>query len=483
MQSRFSIGVWLTGVLLLAGSCAKGPAEEPTPSPYVDEDANRWIYSQMKAQYLYTDYTQTVTPYYDQACESFFQSLLSPRSSDNDGKHAGGKNYFYSYLERTGSKALVGDTRSYGFEYQQYYDSENHQIYTARVLFVVPDSPASRAGLKRGDWIRTIKGKPIYASDLSSLKQGGATTFEVERCRYITTESGEQQYVVTDAQTLSVEAAELLQISPLFYSTVFERGSHRIGYLVYNAFESGPGGLPNYEYHTQMKSMFAAFKQQGIDELVLDLRYNSGGYILTCQLLCSMLCPASALGQTFMIARYNEAQTARHGGDVVSPFLSKAEMQNYNLDLKRLYVLSGQWTASASEAVINTLRPYMSVRLIGTTTEGKNVGSTEITSSDYMLKLHPITQKAFNKNMESEYQNGFTPDIAADDLLNQDQMAALGDPDEFLLQYALGEISGSKSMAMQTKSTTQPESTWVPMPLSTPNLPQRSGLIEVQTEP
>ena len=110
-------------------------------------------------------------------------------------------------------------------------------------------------------------------------------------------------------------------------------------------------------------------------------------------------------------------------------------------------MLTGPWTASASELLISALKPYMPLRLIGTRTEGKNVGSYEIRSDTYALTLHPIPLQLLNKEHWTDYAAGFMPDIYLNDDANQDQMRELGDPEEYLLSQALAEIVGSESAA------------------------------------
>ena len=135
-------------------------------------------------------------------------------------------------------------------------------------------------------------------------------------------------------------------------------------------------------------------------------------------------------------------------------FLNEGEMAPYNLDLDRLFVLSGVYTASASELVINSLRPYMDVYLIGTQTEGKNVGSIEISSSAYGITLHPIYSQAFNKNKKSDYSKGFIPDEEVDEIKNQDQLLPLGDSKELLMRYALARITNTPVPGTKSLPTT-----------------------------
>ena len=110
--------------------------------------------------------------------------------------------------------------------------------------------------------------------------------------------------------------------------------------------------------------------------------------------------------------------------------------------LSRLIVITSGWTASASELIINGLRPYMDVVLVGTTTYGKNVGSITISDPDGKIEwgLQPIIVKIFNKQMESDYTFGFTPDYTVED---KDKMIyPLGDLREKLLRSAVEDVCG-----------------------------------------
>ena len=448
IELRLLFFVWLG--LALAG-CAKGPSEDsaPDPSGTGDEAANRWIYSVMSEQYLYNGHVKTVRPDYGLSCENFFTGLLSSSPDDNDGKHTDGRNYFYSYMERTSaSKALAGTETTYGIEYKLYYYNEGGaQYYIARVAYVVPGSPAAEAGIRRGDWIRQIDGRPIGTEQTARLESGGAVSYLVQRMA-LETIAGQQKYVVTEEKTVRLASSRTMNVSPVFAHSVIAEGGRRIGYLAYHSFDMGPDGASARDdsYDRELKAVFDEFKRQGVDDLVLDLRYNGGGYISCCQLLCSMIVEASALNDVFCIYRYNDDLTPRLG-EPVTRFLASDEVSALNLNLDRLYVLTGPWTASASELVVNALRPYIDVRTVGVRTEGKNVGSHEIRSEAHKLSLHPITIRVFNRDRESDYASGFAPDIEADDDRNQDQMRELGDPDEFLLRRALDDMAGKASVS------------------------------------
>lgn len=180
------VAIWAVGI----AGCAKGPAEDSLPAPgkHADAAANRWIHSQMKDQYLYNDHIaqlRITTQSYEQSCESFFLSLLSSSPDDNDGKHTEGRDYFYSTMERSNtSKAASFGGDSYGIEFKLYVYPDNESYGAARVMYVVEGSPADRAGIRRGDWIRQVNGSDIPVGGTSALTSGGKTRMLVQRIAY-----------------------------------------------------------------------------------------------------------------------------------------------------------------------------------------------------------------------------------------------------------------------------------------------------------
>ena len=195
-----------------------------------------------------------------------------------------------------------------------------------------------------------------------------------------------------------------------------------------------------------MKQIFAQFKAKNVSEFVLDLRYNQGGLVTCAQLMTSLLAPADALGKTFCIMEHNEKQSKSNETLLLK---KNAELGNANLDLKRIYVLTGSVTASASEAVINCLIPYLTrsnITIIGGKTIGKRVGSNTFgTKEEYGWLLHPITLRIYNARHEADYANGFEPDVKIEELAIGNELLPFGDINEMLLSEALSRIAGLKS--------------------------------------
>lgn len=130
------------------------------------------------------------------------------------------------------------------------------------------------------------------------------------------------------------------------------------------------------------------------------------------------------------------------------------------MNLSRLYVLTSAETASASEMVINCLKPYMEVVLIGGTTVGKNVASRAFVNEELMLVMRPIVCKLYNARHESDYAEGFPADVSVDENGDMARFLPFGNPDELMLHTALDLINGNASLP-ETQSTTQKKTTVV----------------------
>ena len=192
----------------------------------------------------------------------------------------------------------------------------------------------------------------------------------------------------------------------------------------------------------------------GVDEFILDLRYNNGGLISCAQLLATILAPSDALGRIFCIEKFNGKSWIQKKSNLY--YNSNLVKNGINLNLKTIYVLVTGMTASASELVINGLKPYANVILIGTKTEGKNVGSITIEDeSKYDWYMQPIVCKLYNAEDKSDYEDGMTVNYELDEarLQNMDSFLELGDTNELLLNAALSIIDGNYKTSALSRSS------------------------------
>jgi len=365
--------------------------------------------------------------------------------------------------------AFRGITLSYGIEIPRTvvsYDANNNIVIF--VAYVVPGSPADLAGIERGDLIYKVDGTVLNTNNFLLLNNlFSETSISLGIANF------DNGNLVPKGNDVSLNAVEVTE-NPVHFSSIIQEGGKKIGYLVYNGFRS--------TYHDELNQVFSTFKAQNIDELVLDLRYNGGGSVLTSAYLSSMIEGSKADGTTFALLTYNAKRNVENG--VVYPFYNEAALFNKVTgefantfipiarlsNLSRVYVLTSDKTASASEMIINGLRPSMEVITVGTTTVGKNEGSNTLvdapaTSSrqiylntdgrnpDHTVGMQPITFQIFNSLNQSDYSDGFAPTIEVDEIDFTANILPFGDTNEALLSTAINNITGAvaKSAALRPK--------------------------------
>ncbi len=415
-------------VLFIFASCGEDRSGEY--AELTQED--RWIEQQMQNIYLwYYDMPTVKEENYFAEPKEFFESLLSTKCRDGEGDH-------FSYFESdktdnsaTDNSLLIDETSSYGFDFMIYNDPTGTTAHKmARVLFVLPDSPADEAGLKRGDWILKVRGINVTDNNYGYLLQGGATTLTTASLNS-TTEEGEIVLSWGEETTLEIGASRQVTSNPFYKVEVFSQSGKNIGYLMYDHYSPGPTDTST-EYNEKMKQIFGDFKSRGVNEFILDLRYNPGGVMSCITELCSFLAPVQNLGQPLFSLQYNNLNTNRNTTSHLN-----ANLAAQNLGLNTLYVITSPYTASASETTIYCLKPYMDVKVIGSTTVGKNVASLGI-ASPYNFTLHPIVATIYNCKNQSDYENGIRPDYFYNEFSNTDPLGEIGDPQsDALLKYTI----------------------------------------------
>ena len=428
--------------LMLLTSCG----EDRTGEFYALIEDRMWIEEVMRENYLWAEDMPVIEKEEDYIQEpaTFFKNMLSKNAMDGKGDK-------YSYMEETKVEnkeetraSTLERTSTYGMEFVLTSDPTGTTAHTfARVLYVLNDSPAQKAGIERGDWISAINEERITSDNYPKLMQGGALS--LTRSQIINTENG-LGWQVRDV--LNMGASVAMEINPFLVNTVLEIEGKKIAYLVYNEFATGPKNEGTESvYNEQMKQIFAQFKAQSPDAFILDLRYNNGGFLQCAQALGSLLAPSTAMGKDFVNLTFN----AKANPPIIRyPF--DTQYANANLNLNKIYILTGSQTASASEAVINGLIPYMgaeNVILIGTKTEGKNVAMSSFKNETHGLTLWPVIAYVSNANNEGEYSEGFEPTYKLDENTIS-QWYPLGNPEEYLLKNTISLI---------TKGTLSDEST------------------------
>jgi C-terminal processing protease CtpA/Prc len=375
------------------------------------------------------------------APQNYFESLLSPKDR-------------FSWIQENFIElmaAFSGVSMEAGYDFNL-VGIENSSDVIGYITYVKPHSPASRSSLKRGDFFLTVNGTQLTRTNYLSLIE--AMSFAHELGIAVDFPYSPQ----TESIFLPVEKYEE---NPILLDTIYQFYNKKIGYIVYNFFapDNGDGSI---SYEKELNDIFGRF--QGVDDLILDLRYNGGGFLSTAISLASMISKRTE-NDIFAIELYNnlldrELKREYGSGYNQSYFTESLKRRNErneivetipvnHLGLNKLHVITSRGTASASEILINALRPYIDVVIIGDSTTGKNVGSITLYEEDPEKQktnqwgLQPIVVKFANKDGFSGYENGFAPDIEAWEI-DADNLVLLplGDTDELLLQQALFQVSG-----------------------------------------
>ena len=436
MKAR-NLLIVLAGLLVMPlyfGGCAVDRWEAYAGQTQTD----RWIDDTMRVWYYWKqDIPHTNDLNYFSPPFEFFASVLS----EQDGKDGQPFSTIDS-LDAPATRGVPSTDYGYGFQYTTNHVEDNDTALYARLLYVSPDSPAGEAGLERGDWILEMDGEPITENNYSRLNGGEGITLTVGYY------DAAQDTILAYAEPQTLAPARTFYDNPVHYRNVYVSGSKRVGYLVYNHFT---GGLTENgtEYDDDLREAFSYFATEQVNEFVLDLRYNNGGQLSCASLLCAMLAPSSALGQTLAYLEFNESI-----GEQEMVFDESLIQGGANLNLSRLYVLTSTETASASEMLINCLKPYMEVVLVGGTTVGKNVASRAFVNEELMLEMRPIVCKLYNADRESEYAEGFTADVSVDENGDMARFLPFGNPDELMLYTALNLINGTQSETQQAAAQT-----------------------------
>jgi carboxyl-terminal processing protease len=339
---------------------------------------------------------------------------------------------------RTLENTLQGVYTTTGAEFGLIYVPGSTTNIFGYVRYILPGTDASTKDIHRGDIFYAVNGTPLTVDNYQNLL--GAETYTLN----LATFNGST--IVPNGESVSLIKQEYAE-NPIYTASVVQQGGHTIGYLMYNGFYAG--------YNNALNAAFGQLQAAGVTELVLDLRYNSGGSVQTATYLGSMI-TGQFNGQVFAQQQWNSKLMAHlNQADLQNRFTNSMGSSAINsLNLNRVYVLTTASTASASELVINCLEPYIDVVVIGTTTTGKNVGSVTLydsmnfgrsgRESTHRYAMQPIVLKTVNADGFGDYSAGIDPDFELPE--DYSNMGQLGDAAEPLFARAINDIlSGGRT--------------------------------------
>ncbi|RYY13847.1 MAG: hypothetical protein EOO04_31205, partial [Chitinophagaceae bacterium] len=253
--------------------------------------------------------------------------------------------------------------------------------------------------------------------------------------------------------TTNITVAEYT-INPVLTHKIINTGGHKVGYIVFNSFTSPDNAT------AKIDEAFNSFQTANITDLVVDLRYNGGGYVETSKYLTNLIVPAGKTGTTMSTEYYNDKLQKgqfpllkKLFGEIPANFFSPetnravfSKQKNVNVT-KVCFLVTGS-TASASELTINNLLPHMNVTLFGERSYGKPVGFFAIPINKYDLYIAQFeTRNSANK---SNYYPGMLPGSTdfPGKMVFDDLTKDFGDPEEDMLQNALYYITNNSFLAV-----------------------------------
>ncbi|MCC6161727.1 MAG: PDZ domain-containing protein [Acidobacteria bacterium] len=312
----------------------------------------------------------------------------------------------FSYIgARQAEEAFYSDSQFIGFGFSHEYDGLG-----LRMLQVFPDSPASDVGLRRGDRITWIAQQRVT----TLLMAGGLAAALGPSTEGVTVEIRYERPDGTSVDATMVKRP--VTIPTVSVLEVNEVDGKKVGYLFFRNFVT-----PS---HAALDEAFGALREAGATELVLDLRYNGGGLVAVAQHLASLIGGRRTEGQVFAEYFHNTRNAFRNE-------ITRFDVREHALPLDRIVVITTGASASASELVINALRPFIPVVTVGQATYGKPVGQYGFTMCDQVV--YPVAFSLRNALGQGDFFGGIAADCPALD----DPAHQLGDPEEASLAEAL----------------------------------------------
>lgn len=459
-ESREVTFVLVSGEIRKEISVQQLSTEIVLPNQNEEFYVNKEIYDKLQEWYYWNDEVASTAADYNQSYKTFFENYLKYLKKNTPDGNIWSKTtqrYLYSYINRNprGTAASGIAPLNYGMEFDLGdYDGK----LVGRILYVMDNSPAAKAGLKRGDWFYKVNDVQMGAWEniewgyqynrlidtLVRPRQGESP--ELGMLTFISY-AGQLR---DDKKTITV-GSDNFRGSPILHSSVIgatdrDGDAVKAGYMVYNSFDP--------QYRNELIAEFGnTFRNKDLTHFILDLRYNRSGTVEMAKLMAELMLPPDFNGQTFVQYEFNAGLGSL---DRTIPLFAQAN----SAAVKTIFILTSKMTAGASELLINSLRGLDGVTLvvIGDTTEGMSMGMVKCTyaTDDYEYDAYPLAFKCYNAKGEGNYEYGLSPNGAT---INE----WVGDYVKWRDRFGWNELTGGtqdalleKAMGYVTKASVMP---------------------------
>jgi carboxyl-terminal processing protease len=360
--------------------------EELTPQAKINDSAMAYI----REAYLW--YEQVPSSFSGRSFSNLENLMTSIRQFSREPGFANPVDRFSFAIEKeVWDNVSTGSSKDFGLGI--FFPTEGD----LRIRYVERNSPAEKAGIKRGWRITRI-------NNITNI----STTNAAEIVQAVYVFSSITLTVVRNDGTIGnygLDAADYYA-DPILLDSIYRDGAKKTGYLVFNSFLGDRAQVGQ-----SFNQIFTKYGAEGVTDMVLDLRYNGGGFVSVKEELANWLAPAQANGQLMMRQQFNKN---------LQQFNESINFQKKgNLALNRLFVIVSASTASASELLVNNLTPHMQVIILGPSpSNGKPVGYFPIpVGKEYIF---PVSFRSVNSRGEGNYFNGFQPARQTVDAMDRD---------------------------------------------------------------
>ena len=380
--------IYITLAVLVSGCSSSGDGGDAgfTLESCSNGDQKRFVRDVMREWYLWNDLLPTNISISDfDSPEEMLASLITFSPPDGGGQPI---DRFSFITTAAADSAFLGEGQFEGFGFISQFVAADD----LRLGVVYANGPAGMAGLARGQRILELNGRTI--AEIQAAEGVGAV-FDTSPVEFTMREPNANEFTVTVAQgVVTIDPVPLFRI-------IDAGGGRNVGYFRLAQFIST--AEPEFE------TIFSALIAAGVNDLIIDLRYNGGGLVSTTERLADYLGGDVAENLIFSETRYNADQAADNNRTTFFNRLGNS------LSLSRLAVITNSGTASASEMIPNGMDPHVEIVYVGSATLGKPVGQIGLQFCEKVIR--PTAFQLFNADGFGDYFNGLGPDCpAADDL-------------------------------------------------------------------
>lgn len=346
-----------------------------------------WVLSEMNEWYLFPETLPSTSPSAS-TLTAYVDALTATARSQNRDR------YFTYVTSIAEENAYYSSGATAGFGVRFAYDTAARRVF---VLEAYEGAPALTAGIDRGAELIAIGTSEASLQTVSNLMASGGAQAVVDalgpstagttRVLRITDSTGTRNLTVTKADY------SLTPISSRYGTKILDDGGKKVGYVNMRTFIDTS--------NTQLRNAFAQFRAQGVTEVIVDLRYNGGGLVSVAELFGDLLGRNRSTSDVFSITTFRPSKSSNNETD-------RFGTESSSIAPTKLAFIGTGGTASASELVINSMRPYLgaNMALIGSNTYGKPVGQIARDRAACDDRLRVVAFSTQNANNEGFYYTG-----------------------------------------------------------------------------